>query len=123
MGVAGPVWVSRSFCSFLSIASSASLGALRSAVPTGPARAPGRSVDLAGIIGYQPARLVLACGTAFRNSASVLYRTPSRVNKERLPMEAGQKRIELCSSADVAVGTALKVETEGLAVAVFNLDG
>jgi nitrite reductase/ring-hydroxylating ferredoxin subunit len=55
--------------------------------------------------------------------ASVLYRTPSRVNKERLPMEAGQKRIELCNSADVAVGTALKVETEGLAVAVFNLDG
>ena len=38
-------------------------------------------------------------------------------------MEAGQKRIELCSTADVAVGTALKVETEGLAVAVFNLDG
>ena len=38
-------------------------------------------------------------------------------------MEAGQKRIELCNSADVAVGTALKVETEGLAVAVFNLDG
>ena len=38
-------------------------------------------------------------------------------------MEAGQKRIQLCDSADVAVGTALKVETEGLAVAVFNLDG
>ncbi len=38
-------------------------------------------------------------------------------------MEAGQKRIELCSTADVAVGTALKVETEGLAVAVLNLDG
>ena len=38
-------------------------------------------------------------------------------------MEAGQKRIELCSTADVAVGTALKVEIEGLAVAVFNLDG
>jgi nitrite reductase/ring-hydroxylating ferredoxin subunit len=38
-------------------------------------------------------------------------------------MEAGQKRVELCSTAEVAVGTALKVETEGLAVAVFNLDG
>jgi len=38
-------------------------------------------------------------------------------------MEAGQRRIELCNSADVALGTALKVEAEGLAVAVFNLDG
>ena len=38
-------------------------------------------------------------------------------------MEAGQKRIELCSTTDVAVGTALKVEADGLAVAVFNLDG
>ena len=38
-------------------------------------------------------------------------------------MEAGQKRIELCNSAEVAVGTALKVETQGFAVAVFNLDG
>ena len=33
------------------------------------------------------------------------------------------KRIELCSAADVAVGTPLKVEAEGLVVAVFNLDG
>jgi nitrite reductase/ring-hydroxylating ferredoxin subunit len=38
-------------------------------------------------------------------------------------MEAGQRRVELCSTADVAVGTALKVEIEGLAIAVFNLDG
>jgi nitrite reductase/ring-hydroxylating ferredoxin subunit len=32
-------------------------------------------------------------------------------------------RVELCKADDVAVGTALKVETAGLAVAVFNLDG
>ena len=33
------------------------------------------------------------------------------------------KRIEVCRAADVAVGTPLKVEAEGLVVAVFNLDG
>ena len=33
------------------------------------------------------------------------------------------KRIELCRTADVAVGTPLRVEAEGLVVAVFNLDG
>ena len=32
-------------------------------------------------------------------------------------------KIELCNSDDVAVGTALKVETEGLTLAVFNVDG
>jgi len=33
------------------------------------------------------------------------------------------KRIELCSTDDVAPGTALKVEAEGLTVAVFNVGG
>lgn len=33
------------------------------------------------------------------------------------------KRIELCSTDDVSPGTALKVETEGLTVAVFNVSG
>src|SRR5262249_61990197 len=32
-------------------------------------------------------------------------------------------KIELCNADDVAVGTALKVEKEGLCVAVFNVDG
>jgi nitrite reductase/ring-hydroxylating ferredoxin subunit len=32
-------------------------------------------------------------------------------------------RIELCSADEVAPGTALKVETEGLTLAVFNVDG
>jgi nitrite reductase/ring-hydroxylating ferredoxin subunit len=33
------------------------------------------------------------------------------------------KRIELCSSSDVAPGAALKVETQGLTLAVFNVAG
>jgi nitrite reductase/ring-hydroxylating ferredoxin subunit len=33
------------------------------------------------------------------------------------------QRIELCDVSDVSVGAALKVETNGLALAVFNLDG
>ena len=32
-------------------------------------------------------------------------------------------KIELCNADDVAVGTALKVEKDGLTVAVFNVDG
>ena len=32
-------------------------------------------------------------------------------------------RIDLCSTGEVAPGTPLRVETEGLALAVFNLDG
>ena len=32
-------------------------------------------------------------------------------------------KIELCNADDVAVGAALKVEKEGLSVAVFNVDG
>lgn len=33
------------------------------------------------------------------------------------------KRIELCSTDEVAPGSALKVETEGLTLAVFNVSG
>jgi nitrite reductase/ring-hydroxylating ferredoxin subunit len=33
------------------------------------------------------------------------------------------RRLDLCSTADVAPGAALKVETEDLALAVFNIDG
>jgi nitrite reductase/ring-hydroxylating ferredoxin subunit len=32
-------------------------------------------------------------------------------------------KIELCNAEDVAAGTALKVEKEGLTLAVFNVDG
>jgi nitrite reductase/ring-hydroxylating ferredoxin subunit len=33
------------------------------------------------------------------------------------------EKVELCSADDVAAGAALKVETHGLALAVFNVDG
>ena len=33
------------------------------------------------------------------------------------------EKVELCSAEEVAPGAALKVETKGLAVAVFNVDG
>jgi nitrite reductase/ring-hydroxylating ferredoxin subunit len=38
-------------------------------------------------------------------------------------MSAAGKRLELCRTADVAPGTALKVEIEELAFAVFNIGG
>ena len=38
-------------------------------------------------------------------------------------MQDAPSRIRLCSVTDVASGEALKVETQGLTVAVFNLDG
>ena len=38
-------------------------------------------------------------------------------------MSAANKRLELCSTADVAPGSALKVEIEDLALAVFNVGG
>jgi biphenyl 2,3-dioxygenase ferredoxin subunit len=38
-------------------------------------------------------------------------------------MSQTMQRIELCDVSDVSVGGALKIETNGLALAVFNLDG
>ena len=38
-------------------------------------------------------------------------------------MSDTRRRIALCSTADVAVGTPLRVEADGLVLAVFNLDG
>jgi nitrite reductase/ring-hydroxylating ferredoxin subunit len=38
-------------------------------------------------------------------------------------MAAAAKRLELCPAAEVAPGTALKVEIDDLAFAVFNVDG
>ena len=37
-------------------------------------------------------------------------------------MSDSPQRIELCSTSDVDVGTALKVETHGLVLAVFNIN-
>src|SRR5271163_3741169 len=38
-------------------------------------------------------------------------------------MSSSVKRLELCSTADIAPGTALKVEIEDLTLAVFNVGG
>src|ERR1700681_2519385 len=38
-------------------------------------------------------------------------------------MSAAAKRLELCNTADVTPGTALKVEIGDLTLAVFNVDG
>jgi nitrite reductase/ring-hydroxylating ferredoxin subunit len=38
-------------------------------------------------------------------------------------MSEGGGRIDLCAADDVPAGEALKVETAGLALAVFNVDG
>ena len=37
-------------------------------------------------------------------------------------MSAAPQRIELCSTSDVDIGTAIKVETNGLVLAVFNVN-
>ncbi len=54
----------------------------------------------------------------------VLYNGPPRTcnAQTRLPLMPAQ-RIDLCSTDDVAPGTALKVEIEDLVLAVFNIDG
>ncbi len=38
-------------------------------------------------------------------------------------MSVTTKRLELCNANEVAPGTALRIETEGLVLAVFNVDG
>ena len=38
-------------------------------------------------------------------------------------MNAAPSRLQLCRTSDVAAGEVLKVETEGLTVAVYNVDG
>src|SRR4029079_8370236 len=61
---------------------------------------------------------VNSCETLSSGSPGV-----NETGREHDRMEGAPSRIRLCSVADVASGTALKVETDGLAVAVFNLDG
>jgi nitrite reductase/ring-hydroxylating ferredoxin subunit len=38
-------------------------------------------------------------------------------------MSAASRRIELCQASDVASGCALRIEAEGLVLAVFNIAG
>jgi nitrite reductase/ring-hydroxylating ferredoxin subunit len=39
------------------------------------------------------------------------------------PHPPGRTQLELCAAADVAVGSAIKIERHGLELAVFNIDG
>jgi biphenyl 2,3-dioxygenase ferredoxin subunit len=57
------------------------------------------------------------CGSSGVNEAGVSK--PENL----LSTAAMSSKIELCKADDVAVGTALKVEKDGLTVAVFNVDG
>lgn len=45
------------------------------------------------------------------------------VNMGTRGMAAEEARIDLCATDDVEAGTAIKVETEGLSLAVYNVDG
>ena len=58
------------------------------------------------------------CGTSFRNGAKTFY-----TRSELAIKSAMSAKIELCSVDEVAEGEAIRVEKEGLALAVFNLNG
>jgi nitrite reductase/ring-hydroxylating ferredoxin subunit len=49
--------------------------------------------------------------------------TASRAEEVAEAIMSGGKRLELCSTDDVAPGAALKVEAEDMTLAVFNVDG
>jgi nitrite reductase/ring-hydroxylating ferredoxin subunit len=61
-------------------------------------------------------KYVLICGTTFLKTKTIR----DNVSQQVSPMTS---KLELCSTEDVAEGTALKVEAEGLVLAVFNVDG
>jgi nitrite reductase/ring-hydroxylating ferredoxin subunit len=61
--------------------------------------------------------LFLVYGTAFDNQ---ITSRSSEVNQELCAMS---ERIDLCGTAEVEPGNAIKVETGDLALAVFNVDG
>jgi len=53
----------------------------------------------------------------------VEHRSSANFTDLRITREVVPSRVELCKIDQIAVGNALKVETAGLTVAVFNLDG
>jgi nitrite reductase/ring-hydroxylating ferredoxin subunit len=61
-------------------------------------------------------RREVSAGLALRQRNATRKRPPGK----SLAMPS---RLELCRAEDVAEGTALKVEKEGLTLAVFNVDG
>src|SRR3981081_2859463 len=60
--------------------------------------------------------------TACRNPWSKSAINPTPIRQTREPA-AVPTRVELCKADQVAAGTALRVEADGLTVAVFNIDG
>src|SRR6202451_2051725 len=56
-------------------------------------------------------------------AASAIKRPAEGTTAARPSSMSGGKRIELCSTDEVAPGAALKVEVEDLTLAVFNVDG
>src|SRR5580700_5623558 len=56
-------------------------------------------------------------------AASAIKRCVEGTIAARPSFMSGGKRIELCSTDEVAPGAALKVEIDDLALAVFNVDG
>src|SRR6202049_2312547 len=56
-------------------------------------------------------------------AASAVKRPDEGTIAARPSFMSGGKRIELCSTDEVAPGAALKVEIEDLALAVFNVGG
>src|SRR6202451_2091841 len=56
-------------------------------------------------------------------AASAIKRCTEGTIAARPSSMSGGKRIELCSTDEVAPGAALKVEIDDLALAVFNVDG
>jgi biphenyl 2,3-dioxygenase ferredoxin subunit len=67
-------------------------------------------------------RRIFSCAKVPCGSAGV-NEVRREVIRELRSTGAMSSKIELCNADDVAVGAALKVEKDGLTVAVFNVDG
>src|SRR5437764_1296164 len=98
IGVPGPVCVNNSFCSFFSI------------------------------VGHSPrngltyTRRITYTGGRTRVSLTLPSVGPC-VNRDRTCRRSGVSLIQLCKADEVAPGSVIKVDTHGLSLAVFNLDG
>ena len=111
IGVPGPVWVRRSFCSFRSIGT----------FPIIDRRVIRRAAEL-----LKPFQTASAVGSAVDQPAESHGLNPAPI---LLPIHLAREppqcppEVELCKADQVAAGTALRVEAAGLTVAVFNVDG
>src|SRR5262245_45389051 len=67
--------------------------------------------------------LCLPSGVCAYSSCGAADGKPAQAISTRAPMSAAPRRVELCHASDVASGRALRVETEGMVLAVFNIAG